>query len=139
MEFGLSEEQKLLTESVSRHLQANVPLERTRRFADEREARASDVWKGLCELGVPGLMIGEEHGGSGLGLMDAALLAEVLGHHITPAPYVASAVMAPVAIATLGSEAQKSHWLPKIAEGSVVVGAALTELIAGGGECTWYE
>ena len=65
MEFGLSEEQAIFVESVSRHLKSNLPLERVRRFATEGEARAADVWSGLCELGVPGLMIAEEHGGTG--------------------------------------------------------------------------
>ena len=68
MEFGLSEEQTLLEESIGRYLKENGTLDRTRRFADDGELRADDVWKGLCDLGVPGLLIGEEHGGIGLDL-----------------------------------------------------------------------
>ncbi|MCH8332339.1 acyl-CoA dehydrogenase family protein, partial [Candidatus Sumerlaeota bacterium] len=134
MQFGLSEEQKILTESISRYLQSSAPLERTRRFAEDGEARAEDVWTGLCELGVPGLMIDEEHGGIGLSLLDAALLAETLGYHVAPAPFVASVVMAPLAIMALGSEAQRSRWLPALAEGSVVAGAGLAEMIGATGD-----
>ena len=129
MEFGLSEQQDLLKESLSRYLETNAPLERTRRFAEDDEARAEDVWTGLCELGVPGLLINEEHGGVGLQLLDAAVIAETLAAHVAPAPFVATAVMAPIAIASAGSETQKAQWLPRLAEGSAIAGVGLTETI----------
>ncbi len=59
MDFGLSEEQVLLTDSVSRLLAECAPLERTRRFAESLEPRADDVWRALVEQGVTGLVIDE--------------------------------------------------------------------------------
>lgn len=129
MEFGLSEEQQLLQKSVGGYLEENGGLDRARQFADGGETRADDLWNGLCELGVPALLIDEEHGGLGLPLLDAALVAEALGYHVAPAPFVSSVVMAPLAIALAGSDEQKNRWLPALAEGSVIAGAALTETI----------
>ncbi len=127
MDFGLSEEQVLLTDSVSRLLTECAPLERTRRFAERLEPRADDVWGALVDQGVTGLVIDETQGGSGLGLLDAALVAEVLGRHVAPVPFVASCVLAPHALAHAGSPAQQNEWLPRLASGERVVGAALSE------------
>ena len=129
MEFGLSAEQTLLKNSISRYLTEKNTIERIHSFADNNEALAQDIWTGLCDLGLPGLLIDEKHGGVGLGLLDAALAAETLGHHAAPAPFVGSMVMAPMAIAAAGSESQKSRWLPALANGRVIAGAALTEAV----------
>ena len=129
MEFGLSSEQTLLQESVSRCLERNAPLERVKKFVDGDEKRAADVWGELGAMNVPGMLIAEEHGGIGLGLLEAALVAEILGSHVVPVPFVATAVMAPIAIASAGSETQQARWLPELARGSVIAGAAFTEVI----------
>lgn len=129
MEFGLAQEQVLLMRSIGRYLKDNAALDRVQRFADAGESRAEDVWAGLSDLGVPGLLIDEEHGGVGLGMLDAALVAETLGYHVAPAPFTSTAVMVPCAIASAGSETQQSRWLPALADGSVVAGAAVTEAV----------
>jgi alkylation response protein AidB-like acyl-CoA dehydrogenase len=130
MEFGLSKEQLLLQDSVGRYLDRNAPLERVKRFVNDHEHRAEDVWTGLCDLGIPGMLIEEKHGGIGLSLLDAALVAETLGSRVAPAPFVATAAMAAVAIAAAGSETQRSRWLPVLADGSAIAGAAVTEAVS---------
>lgn len=130
MEFGLSKEQELIVNSISQYLKENGALERARTFAEEDETRADDVLSGLRDLDVSGIIIDEKHGGVGLDLIDAALVAEALGNHVTPVPFVANQIMVPVAIATAGSEEQQSRWLPEIAAGKVVSGAAVTEAIS---------
>ena len=117
--------------SLAGTLDRVCPLERVRAFAESREAVARDVWGALTELGVPGLLIPEEHGGLGLGLLDAALAAEALGAHVAPTPFLASAVLAPLAILGSGSPAQQAEWLPKLATGESLVGAAIAEGISG--------
>ena len=110
MDFGLSEAQGLLVESLTRALRDHAPLARTRRFVEDAEARAADLWQALAGLGLPGLVIAEAHGGSGLDLLDAALVAETLGRHVAPLPYVASAVVVPLALDRAGSPAQRAEW-----------------------------
>ncbi len=130
MEFGLSKEQALLQDSVGRYLDRSASLQRVKRFVDDRERHAEDVWEGMCNLGIPAMLIQEKHGGIGLSLLDAALVAETLGSRVAPTPMVAAVVMAPIAIASAGSEAQKSRWLPALADGSVIAGAAVTEAVS---------
>jgi alkylation response protein AidB-like acyl-CoA dehydrogenase len=130
MEFGLSAEQTLLQESLGRYLARAASLARVRRFADQREQRALDVWDGLCDLGTPGIAIGEAHGGVGCGLLDAALVAETLGAHVAPVPFAATAVMVPWAIAQAGSDQQQARWLAALAEGRSIAGAAVSEAVS---------
>ncbi|HBK19030.1 MAG TPA: acyl-CoA dehydrogenase, partial [Gammaproteobacteria bacterium] len=54
------------------------------------------------ELGVAALLIPEAQGGIGMTPLDAAIVAESLGAHVTPAPFLGSAVMAPTALVAAG-------------------------------------
>lgn len=134
MEFGLSEDQKLLQESIGGTLDKISPLERVREAADKGETQAADITQALAGLGVYGMMVPEAHGGLGLGLLDAALVAEMLGRHVAPAGFIATAVMAPIALAGAGSKAQQEAWLPKLASGEAKAGAAIAEAASGARE-----
>lgn len=127
MDFGLSSDQIQLQTSINRVLAECAPLARVRRYAEQQESRAQDLWGSLTDLGLPGLVIGEEHGGSGLGVLDAALVAECLGQHVAPTAFIAACVMVPLALKDAGSAAQCARWLPRIATGEVCAGIAISE------------
>jgi alkylation response protein AidB-like acyl-CoA dehydrogenase len=127
MEFGLTSDQTMMQESINRTLERVCGLERVRKAG----GHAPDVLKALAELGVTGILIPEEYGGLGLKLLDAALAAEALGRHVAPVPFVASSVMAPLAILHAGSEAQKRQWLPALASGALIAGVAVSERAGG--------
>ena len=129
MEFALNEEQRMLQESVRGYLEATCALDRVRTAAEAGDTRPDDLWKGLVDLGVHAILVPEEYGGVGLGHLEAALVAECLGGAVAPAPYVGSSVMAPVALALAGSDAQRDEWLPRIAGGETVFGVGVTEQI----------
>jgi len=131
MRFALSEDQVLLQDSLNRALADLSPLDRVRKFADGGEVSAPDIWAGLSELGLPGLTVAEEHGGLGLGMLEAALAAEALGRVVAPTPFLGSAVLAPLALRLAGSPEQQARWLPKLAAGEAVAGVAISEPIAG--------
>lgn len=132
MRFALSEDQTMLQDSLNRTLADLVPLDRVRRFADAGEtAEASDIWMRLAEQGLPGLMIPEDHGGLGLGMLEAALAAEALGRVVAPTPFLGSAVLAPLALKLAGTQDQQRRWLPKLATGVATAGVAISEPIAG--------
>jgi alkylation response protein AidB-like acyl-CoA dehydrogenase len=131
MRFALSEDQRLLQDSVAKALGDLAPLERVRRFADGGETTAPELWAGLADLGVPGLLAPEAYGGLGLGLLDAALAAEALGAAVAPTPFLGTAVLAPLALALAGSPEQQAKWLPKLAAGEVTAGVAIAEAVAG--------
>jgi alkylation response protein AidB-like acyl-CoA dehydrogenase len=134
MEFGLSEEQESLRDTLTRLLGQQAGLARARRFVDGGEQRALDLWTGLKSLGAPGLTIDEAHGGVGLTSLDAATVAQALGGAIAPVPFVATTVLVPRAIARAGTTEQKTLWLPRIAAGDLIVGAALSESASGARE-----
>ncbi|MEM7099591.1 MAG: acyl-CoA dehydrogenase family protein [Pseudomonadota bacterium] len=124
MRFGLSEEQTLLQDNVNRFLSDRVPLDQVRAYADDGEDTV--IWAGLTDLGVPALLIPEEHGGVGLSALDAAIVAESLGYHVTPSPFLGSAVMAPTALALAGDQ---SNRLSLLASGELRIGIAFSEAV----------
>ncbi|MEE2674440.1 MAG: acyl-CoA dehydrogenase family protein [Myxococcota bacterium] len=129
MDFGLSEDQRLLEETIRSFLADEVPIARVREFRDKGTELDRGLWKSLAELGFTGILVPEEQGGSGLHLLDAVLAAQALGHAVTPAPFLASAVMAAVALRELtGDEA--TRWLAGIGSGDIVFGVAVTELFS---------
>jgi alkylation response protein AidB-like acyl-CoA dehydrogenase len=130
VEFALSSDQTMLQESLERTLARVCPLERVRKAAEAREP-ARDVWDALVELGVAGILIPEAFGGAGLSLLDVALVSEMLGRYVAPAPFIATSVLAPLALISAGSEAQQHEWLPRLAAGKALAGIAISEAIAG--------
>lgn len=134
MDFGLSEEQRLLEQTLRRWLEEQLPVARVREIAAREDGADAALWQGLAELGVLGLLVPEEHGGGGLGLLDAALAMQSLARAAAPAPFLASAVLAPVALAAAGTETQRREWLPRLAAGKAQIGVALGEIAGRRGE-----
>lgn len=130
MDFGLSDDQRLLQDTFASYLANEVPVARVREIGSGGVAGVRELWSALAELGAAGILIPEEYGGSGLAPLDAALVAEKLGQAVTPVPFVSSAVLAPTALCCAGTPEQRKEWLPKLATGDVQFGAALTESYA---------
>lgn len=122
MEFGLSEEQNLLVDTVHRFLDASAQLPRVRKFAEDGNDR--DIWQGLVDLGIGGLLIPESQGGVGLGYVEAVLITELLGKHVTPNPFFGTAVMLPT---VLNRVDPGSSLLGEIAAGTLRCGIGLAE------------
>jgi alkylation response protein AidB-like acyl-CoA dehydrogenase len=128
MDFALSDEQGLLAESLRRFLEKECPVTRVREIVADEAGRDGGSWKALCELGVAGLLIPEEHGGSGLALLDAAVAAESLAWGVAPGPFLGCAVMAPIALLAAGSAEQQARFLPQLATGGCRIAVAANEL-----------
>ena len=126
MDFGLSEDQVLLKDAVRRYLDSECPTPRVRAIMETETGHDPELWRGLAELGVPGLAIPTEHGGAGLELLDAAVAAEELGWAATPGPFLACA-MAAAALIESGNTGAQKRWLPGLAGGLVVATFALGE------------
>jgi alkylation response protein AidB-like acyl-CoA dehydrogenase len=127
MDFGLSEEQVLLQETVRRFLAARCPTTRVREIMETATAHDAGLWKDLAEIGISSILVPEEHGGLGQDLLDLAVVAEELGYAATPGPFLASA-MATVALAHADDEATKSRWLPTLASGESIGAIAIGEV-----------
>jgi len=124
MEFALTDEQRMLDDSLRGYLARALPLEDLKTLARTAGGLAEDYRRALSEMGLPGLMIPAEHGGSGLGLLDAAVAAEALGYHAVPFAFAGPGVMAPIAVQAMANAAQQGEWLPKMASGEMRVAVA---------------
>jgi alkylation response protein AidB-like acyl-CoA dehydrogenase len=126
MDFGLSQDQVLLKDTIRRWLEAECPTTRVRAIMESPTGHDATLWQGLAELGVPGLYVPAEHGGAGLELLDLALAAEELGAASTPGPFLACG-LASAALVAAGNRDLAARWLPAIASGEAIVTCALGE------------
>ena len=129
MDFGLSSEQQMLGDTIRRCLAETCPLDHVRVCVDAGSAVSDRVMAALHEIGLTGLMVPEAHGGLGLTLLDAAVVAEQLGRVVAPAPFLARGVLAPLALMLAGSAAQQAEWLPRIASGAARFGVAIAGIV----------
>ncbi len=126
MNFDLSDEQRLLQETIQQLLDNECPPTHLREVFEGDTGHDEAVWKGLVEMGIAGLHVPEEYGGAGLEMIDLALAAETLGRGGAPGPFLGHALAA-LAISLGGSEAQKQAWLPRLASGDAVGTVAFGE------------
>jgi alkylation response protein AidB-like acyl-CoA dehydrogenase len=126
MDFGLSQDQVLLKDTIRRWLEAECPTTRVRAVMESEDGHDPALWRGLAELGVTGLQVPPAHGGAGLELLDVALAAEELGWACTPGPFLGNAMATAALLASDDAEIHR-RWLPAIASGEVVATVAIGE------------
>jgi acyl-CoA dehydrogenase len=128
MPLILTEEQTMLREAADGFLAENAPIAHLRQLRDSHDADgvSRDLWRAFGEMGFAGVLIPEEHGGSGLGAVEAGVVAEALGRTLTPSPFLGSGVLAATVLKG-GSEEQQAAWLPRIAAGEAIVALAVDE------------
>ena len=126
MDFGLTEEQQLLQQTIGQFLENECPVLRLHEIIDGDDSHDAELWRGMMELGLGGLVISDEYGGAELELIDLALAAEVLGHKGAPGPFLGHS-LAGIALALGGSDAQKKRWLPALASGECLASVAFGE------------
>lgn len=119
MDFGLSADQVLFQQTLKRFLAERCPTTRVRAIMETDTAHDHELWQGLSELGVPGLIVPAEHGGAGLELLDLALAAEELGYACTPGPFLGHA-LATICVLEGASDAQRREWLSAMARGTTI-------------------
>lgn len=116
MNFDLSEDQILLQDSVNRYLQKALPLDKLIKVFDSEDGFDQQLWRQLFDLGIGAILAPEDDGGLGLELLDAAVVAEMLGYHAMPGPFVGQ-MLAIYALAEGGTPEQKAQWLPGLING----------------------
>jgi alkylation response protein AidB-like acyl-CoA dehydrogenase len=131
VDFSLSQEQRLMQDELARALARISPLERVREATQATTEVPIAIWGELVSLGIPGLMVDPRWGGLGLGVLDAALVAEQLGRFVVPAPFIASVVLGPMAVAIAGSPQQQAEYLPSFASGSLRAAVGISDVAAG--------
>ena len=119
MDFELSEDQRLLKDSISRLLSDNYSFAQRRAYMAEPHGWSSKLWDQYAELGLLGLPIDEKYGGFGGGPVDVMLVMEEFGRVMALEPFLASVVLGATAVKLAGSESQKSMILSAVAAGQV--------------------
>ena len=124
MDFDLSEEQRLLKDSVDRLLADRYSFEKRKAYLAEPDGFSRELWRQYAELGLLGLPFAEEHGGFGGGGIETMLVMQGFGRALALEPYLSTVVLAGTALRLAGTEAQQSELLPRIAEGKLLLALA---------------
>jgi alkylation response protein AidB-like acyl-CoA dehydrogenase len=127
MDFELSDEQRMLVDSVNNFVKKDSPIERFRKQRDVDPGWSKAVWRQMGELGWLGLPFPESVGGMGTTFLDAALVLERLGTTLVPEPYIPSVLQAGMALAKAGSSAQQAQYLAPVIAGETTLSLASTE------------
>ena len=130
MDLTLSDEQRLLRESVDRFIADSYDADHRRRIASEPHGFSAATWKKFADLGWLALPIGEAYGGLGAGAIETGILMEAFGRGLVAEPYLATVVIGAALVSECGSEAQKQAMLPKVADGSLLLAFAHSERAA---------
>lgn len=127
MNFDLSEEQQVVVDLARQIFAGGTTVERLKEIERSTERFDAVLWKQLADANVLGLCLPVEHGGSGLGMVEACLMLIEQGRHLGPVPLLPTTVGA-MSIAEFGSAAQQAEWLPAVVSGDAIICPALAEV-----------
>ncbi len=133
MNFDESEQTTLLRDTLRRFLDKELPRELARAL-DKDATYSREAFRKLCELGITGMVVPEEYGGSGVDIMSAIVAIEELARRGTSlgGPFTHCAFYGSLNILENGSEAQKRRLLPRLAKGEILFAYGLSEPDVGG-------
>jgi pimeloyl-CoA dehydrogenase small subunit len=118
MDFDLSEEQRLLKESVDGLLGSSYDFDARKKYMAEKGGWSKAVWNKLAEQGLLGLPFSEDDGGFGAGAVETMIVMEAMGKALVLEPYLATVVIAGGFLRRGGSAEQKTAQIPSIIDGS---------------------
>ncbi len=127
MDFDLSEEQRLLKDSVDGFLASSYDFDQRKKYAAEKGGWSKGVWNKLAEQGLLGLPFSEDDGGFGAGAIETMIVMEALGKALVVEPYLATVVLGGGFLRHGGSAAQKAAHIPAIIDGSKTLAFAQLE------------
>jgi alkylation response protein AidB-like acyl-CoA dehydrogenase len=129
MDFRLSDEQKLLRENIVKFAQGELNHDVAARDADQVFSHA--LWRKCAQIGIQGLPVPEEYGGSGADTLSCAIALEALGYGCRDGGLVfslcAHVLACVVPIWMHGNAEQKQRYLPGLCDGSSIGMHAITE------------
>jgi alkylation response protein AidB-like acyl-CoA dehydrogenase len=126
--FAFSEEQEELRTVMRHFLDDKSPETEVRRLMDSPDGYDPAVWKQMAEqLGLHGLIIPEEFGGSGYTYVELIVVLEEMGRSLLCAPFFSTVALAANLLLASGDDAAKKDYLPGIADGSTIATVALAE------------
>ncbi len=127
MDFDLTEEQRLLKDSVDRLIADRYGFENRKKYLSDPTGHSRDLWAAYAELGLLGLPFPEARGGFGGGPVEIAIVMEAFGRGLILEPFFATVILGGGLIRHLASPAQQDALLPRIAGGGLRLGFAHLE------------
>ncbi|MBN8939636.1 MAG: acyl-CoA dehydrogenase family protein [Rhizobiales bacterium] len=127
MDFDLTEEQRLLKDSVNGFLADSYDFEARRKYAALPGGYSPEIWAKFAELGLLGLPFAEADGGFGGGAVETMLVMEALGTSLVLEPYLATVVLGGGVLRHAGSAEQKAAHIPAVVEGARTLALGTTE------------
>ena len=127
LDLDFSPEQEMLRETVRKVCATHCPLSVVRELEDDPVGYPVDLWRQMADLDLIGLLMPEEHGGSGMGALEGVVLYEEMGRALAPTPHFPSAVLCGGVISSRGSAEQRDRWLGPVARGEAVLTPAWLE------------
>ena len=129
MSLVLSEDQQLLKDSAKAFVDQNAPVSVLRGLRDSKDAQGYDqnLWRQMLELGWAGMAIPEAYGGFEFGYGGLGVVLEESGRTLVSSPLFATVLLGASAINELGSDAQKSEFLPQVVSGELLLALAIDE------------
>ncbi|CAN5840566.1 acyl-CoA dehydrogenase family protein [soil metagenome] len=128
MNFAFTEEQDELRRTVRSFLEAKSAESAVREQMETDDGYDPAVWRQMAEqMGLAGLHVPEEHGGSGYGYVELGIVLEEMGRALLCAPFFSTVVLAANALIHCGDDAAQAEYLPGIASGDTVATLAFTE------------
>src|SRR3954464_14818735 len=127
MDFELSEEQRLLKDSVERLCTQRYEFETRKKYMKETDGWSRDMWRQYVDLGLTALPFAEEHGGIGGGPVETMIVMEAFGRTLALEPYFATVVLGGGFLRGGASDAGKGELMPKVAAGEALLAFAHIE------------
>src|ERR1700747_1581255 len=127
MDFDLSEEQRLLKESLDRLVADRYAFEQRKSYGQSPEGWNRALWAQYAELGLLGLPLPERYGGSAGGAVETMIAMEAFGRSLALEPFLATVVLGGGFLRHGGTAEQCAALVPRIADGSQTFAFAQTE------------
>src|SRR5438034_5083243 len=127
MYLALSDEQKMLAQTVRRFIENELPSSKVRQIMTTESAFDEQLWQRMAEQGWMSLTVPAEFGGLAESWLTVAVLFEELGWGLVPGPFLATVGLAVPLLARAGNSEQKARWLPAIVEGKCRASVAYLE------------
>jgi pimeloyl-CoA dehydrogenase small subunit len=127
MDFDLTEEQRLLKDSVDRLISDQYQFEQRKKYMTEPDGWSRAVWQQYAELGLLGLPFAEAYGGFGGGPVETMIVTEAFGRGLVLEPYFASIILGGGLLRRAATPAQQQALLPQVAQGKLKLAFAHVE------------
>jgi pimeloyl-CoA dehydrogenase small subunit len=127
MDFDLTDEQRLLKDSVDRLIADQYQFEQRKKYATEPDGWSRDAWKQYTELGLLGLPFAEPFGGFGGGPVETMIVMEAFGRGLVLEPYFATVILGGGLLRRAGTQAQQQALIPEIVQGKLKLAFAHVE------------